>query len=65
MKLTYEQVIKRLNRVEYDICSKMEKNALDSWIKRFVDNSHLHGSQNGNSKPPFEALKRHYKEKIL
>ena len=60
MRLIYEQVQKRLQTVNYDICTSMEKTSVTSWIKRFVQNAHIYGHQNGKSKPPIQALKRHF-----
>ena len=60
MRLIYEQVQKRLQTVNYDICTSMEKTSVTSWMKRFVQNAHIYGHQNGKSKPPIQALKRHF-----
>ena len=60
MRLIYEQVQKRVKAVNYDICTSMEKTSVTSWVKRFVQNAHIYGHQNGKSKPPIQALKRHF-----
>ena len=58
MKKTFEQVLKLLDRANFDVCSKIEKKNVQNWISRFVEKSHLYGNQNGKSKLPLDALQR-------
>ena len=62
MRLTYEQVVKRLNSIHsaQEVCTNIERQAAMSWKNKFIDNSYLYGHQNGKYPPPMEIIRKYY-----
>ena len=63
MRLVYDQVQFRLNSVEdaHSVCMKIEKIAVDAWIRKFQgQQGSAYGHQNAHYPPPLQAIHRHY-----
>lgn len=62
MRLTYEQVTKRINSFPSaeKFCLSRERDAAKSWKHKFIQNSHIYGTQNGKYKAPLDIIRKYF-----
>ena len=61
MNKIYDQTVAKINshpNPEY-ICSNYEKQAVESWKEKFLQNAEQYGSQNGKYPPPDQILMKY------